>query len=416
MTGMNVFVIPSWYPHRCTPLQGIYVRDQALALGELRPEWGVALSLWGQGRGKISAAHLMQSARCIIESLEDWRASEEKLAGNVVAFHEPTLTWTDRFLAGNRSGLLQANRKNLRRAIDRLGRIDILHAHVSYPAGWIAMHLARETGLPYVITEHMGPFPLPIYERSDGSLAPHLRRPLAEADARIAVGPSLADRIAAFGIPRPEVVPNLIDERLYRVLPKAPGTGFAFYTVCGMEPGKGIHDLLEAARLFLDRLTEDEREQVRFRLAGEGSALADLKRAASRLGLDRWVTWLGLVSRDVSRQEFEACDCFVLPSHHESFGIVFIEAMACGKPSIATRCGGPEYILTPETGVLVEIGDRTQLVESMLSIFRDRGRFDPMRIRASFEERFSRAATVDRLESIYRDVLARRAAPAQKSA
>jgi len=58
---VNVFVIPSWYPHRCYPWEGVFLVEQARVVAEARPQWNLGLSLWGQGEGFVSAAHLLKS-------------------------------------------------------------------------------------------------------------------------------------------------------------------------------------------------------------------------------------------------------------------------------------------------------------------------------------------------------------------
>ena len=216
------------------------------------------------------------------------------------------------------------------------------------------------------------------------------------------MSPSLCARIASFGIPRPEYVPNVVDERLYAPGPPAAGGSFTFFTLCQMELVKGIPDLLRAIAMVLERMSEEDRARVRFRLGGEGSQFRVFRDQAHKLGLDNWVTWLGFMPREDARREYQQCHCFVLPSRHESFGIVLVEASAFGKPVIATRSGGPEAIVTPETGVLVEVGQPGALADAMLAMFRgDRG-YDPQRIREGFVRQFSRGAVVDRLEAVYR--------------
>jgi len=404
---MNLFVIPSWYPHRCHPLHGVFVLEQAIALGELHPDWNIALSVWGQGLGHLTLAHLRSSPGCALEAIRRRAAEDRSVRDNVLEFETPALTWNDKYFGGNRTAVLNANRRNFERARRRFGSIDLLHAHVSYPAGWAAMQLSAETAVPYVVTEHMGPFPLPVYETQDGSLASILREPLERAAARIAVSPVLCDRIAAFRIPRPELVPNLVDERLYH-----PGQGrhdpFTFFTLGDVLPVKGYPDLLRAIATLVASLPEPERDRVRFRIGGEGPSLREYRALTTELGIDRWVTWLGFLPRPRARSEFEACDAYVLASHHESFGVVLVEAMAAGKPVVATRCGGPESIVRPETGILVPVGDPAALAQAMASLLRGERTFDTRTIRTAFLEHYSRAAVVRQLDVIYDRVLGSR--------
>ncbi len=401
---MNLFVIPSWYPHRCFPWEGTFLIEQARAIAESRPGWKVGLSLWGQGEGFVSTAHLRHSPRCHFDALGA-RAGERELAPNLVELVTPALWWPERNLGGNKAGLLRANRANLGRAIRRFGRVDLIHAHVSYPAGWLALKLSEESGIPYVLTEHMGPFPLPVYARRDGTLKPILREPLERAAARIAVSPMLARTIAGFGIAEPEFVPNLIDDRLYAPAPAADAEHFTFFTLCAMDPVKGVSDLLKGAARFLGDLPERDRPRARFRIAGDGPLLGRLRREASELRLDGHLAWLGQLPRERAREEFARCDCFVLTSRHESFGIVFVEAGASGKPVIGTRCGGPETIVTPETGALVGVGDLEGIAGALRFMFENGRNYDAAAVRRSTVERFGRDAVVGRLETVYRRVL-----------
>jgi glycosyltransferase involved in cell wall biosynthesis len=403
----HLFIIPGWYPHRpCYPFEGLYIREQAEAIGELHPDLGVTLSLWDQGRGHVSWGHFRKSPGCILLPLGS-KPGATILTRNVVEQRKPTRSWQPRHFGGNRNAILGANRINLERASARWGRPDLLHAHVSYPAGWIALQLSREFSIPYVITEHMGPFPLPYYASGDDSLNPLLREPLANADATIAVSPALASHIEAFGLPRPRVIPNLVNESRYRAEPFRAGTPFTFLTLCGMERAKGIHDLLEAISKLRERIPAERWSGVRFRLIGDGPQRSEFQNHAHQLGLDPSITW-ELSSREQAAAEFQSCDCYVLPSHRESFGIVLVEALASGRPVIATRCGGPETIVNDANGLLVEPKDPEGLSRALEIMLNRARQYDPRQLRQEFMARYSRPAVVSALDSIYAEVLARR--------
>ncbi len=400
---MNVLVIPSWWPHRCFPWEGSFLAEQAEAIAAVRPDWRIGLSLWGQGEGFVSTAHLLRSPRCLFDALA-LRPAERERAG-VVEFLDPVLWWPERLFGGHRNALLAANRRNLERARRRFGAVDVLHAHVAYPAGWLAMRLSEETGIPYVVTEHMGPFPLPVYARRDGRLRPVIRQPLERAAARIAVSPMLARTIAGFGIAEPEFIPNLVDERLYAAAPAAQAESFTFFTLAALDPVKGVSDLLKAAARLLGGLPERTRAHVRFRIAGDGPLRTALRREARELRLEENVTWLGALPRERARAEFAACDCFVLTSRHESFGVVFVEAGAAGRPVIATRCGGPETIVTPENGRLVPAGDVAAIAAALGEMLAHARDHDAAAIRSATVASVGREAVLSRLEAVYARVI-----------
>jgi len=80
------------------------------------------------------------------------------------------------------------------------------------------------------------------------------------------------------------------------------------------------------------------------------------------------VEFTGALSRSETRRQMWSANALVLPSEFETFGVVLIEALATGIPVIATRCGGPEEIVTPAEGVLINRGDETELTRAMISI------------------------------------------------
>ena len=86
----------------------------------------------------------------------------------------------------------------------------------------------------------------------------------------------------------------------------------------------------------------------------------------------------------------QAADAFVLSSAYETFGVVLIEALACGKPVVSTACGGPDYIVTEENGLLVPVGDTQALGAALEQMIRTIDRYDPFRLKQDLSPSFQR--------------------------
>jgi glycosyltransferase involved in cell wall biosynthesis len=181
-----------------------------------------------------------------------------------------------------------------------------------------------------------------------------------------------------------------------------------------LEPGKGQDLFLRAARLISDRMPD-----VGFLLVGEemkgarsGYALS-LRALAAALGLDERVVFAGF-RREIP-EVLAASDLLVhAATQPESFGLVLCEAMAAGRPVIATHLGGACEIVVPEeTGRLVPPGDPGALAEAVLALLEDAGRRRAMGEAAERRARASFAAQrmVAEFESVLEEVLRGGAAP-----
>ena len=111
---------------------------------------------------------------------------------------------------------------------------------------------------------------------------------------------------------------------------------------------KGFQLALEALPGVIERLGD-----VRFVVAGSGTAEADLRRQASELGLDPYGTFLGWIGDDVLHSLYRIADLTVVPSIYEPFGLVALEAMASGCPCIVADTGGLREVVPHEEACLL---------------------------------------------------------------
>lgn len=141
-------------------------------------------------------------------------------------------------------------------------------------------------------------------------------------------------------------------------------------------------------------------------LAGEGPELPAVKKQIDELKLGSKVLILG--KKENVSSLFSLADLLLLPSAKESFGLVAIEAMACGMPVISSNAGGlPEVIKHGQTGYLAEIGDVQSMADFALKLLQTPALYQLFSMRAIQRVRkfFSMSRIVDQYESLYREVL-----------
>jgi glycosyltransferase involved in cell wall biosynthesis len=297
------------------------------------------------------------------------------------------------------------------RAVDRIryARFDLVHAHTALLDGSAGAYLAGRLAVPLVITEHTGPFSMLID-------TPIERRVTREAFGRarkiIAVSRFLAGEIAGFLGPelgdRMEVIGNGYSERIFKPDPSAipPSARAARHLlfVGYFQQNKRVDLVLEAFR----RLAE-ERKDLELHLIGGEKVGVDLGAMIGALppGVAERVHVHGLVDREtVALYMQQRCDALLLASDYETFGVVIIEAIAAGKPVVATRCGGPEDTVTPDVGELVPKGDAGALAEGLARVLDHLDRFEPARLNAHAKARFSFREIAPKVRAVYEAALA----------
>ena len=270
----------------------------------------------------------------------------------------------------------------------------LLHGHY-WLSGIVAVELARRWGgLPVVQMFHTLGVVKNALAEDASEWVPEAR---LAAEARIA---GLADRIVAAtplerddlawycgaDIGRVRIIPGGVDLDLFRPGDRSAararlgfGAEWVLLFVGRPAPIKGLETLLRA----LARLKSDGFSQSRLRLVivgGEQDERRDDERArlralADTLGISAWVDFRGPQLQPDLPEYYRAADLCLVPSHHESFGMAALEAMACGAPVVASRVGGLAMMIQDGvTGVLIPPRDSGALASAVASLLADEPR------------------------------------------
>jgi len=248
---------------------------------------------------------------------------------------------------------------SLRQVCSRLREtdFDLIDAHYVYPDGLAATLLGAALNKPVVVSARgtdINVFP------QLKTIRPMIRRVLAQADAVIAVAQSLKNSMLDLGCPSEKitVLRNGVDPVKFKPRPvlfarhilALPPDRPIVLGVGQLTAGKGFHILIEAvARL------RSHRPDVLLLLVGEGPQRPVLEKLIRDLGVSDSVRLVGSQPHERLALWYSAADLFCLPSSKEGCPNVVLEAMACGRPVIATRVGGiPEAVVSPSVGTLVD--------------------------------------------------------------
>lgn len=258
--------------------------------------------------------------------------------------------------------LLRSAWPSLKRAAANL-RPQALLATWLYPDGWAGLMASRRLGLPLVVKLHGSDLNS---LRGDPERLPFLRQVLRQAQAVVAVSPSLAQAAQELGAPpqRLHLVPNGVDQDLFRPTDAQaarrelglPRQGPLLIYVGWLVPVKGPEVALKALALT---------PGAHLVLVGDGPLRPALMALARELGISGRLTWAGGQPHARVARYLAAADALVLPSLSEGEPNAVLEALSCGRPVAASAVGGvPGLVAEGRQGALAPPGDAPALAQA----------------------------------------------------
>jgi teichuronic acid biosynthesis glycosyltransferase TuaC len=356
---MHVALVTTFYPNRAEPLRAVFVRNLAIAL---------------EAHAKITVVSPVPYAPPFPKRPR-WialRAIPERVSdGSRTVFH-PRFVAVPKLTALNGATYGSAVAPVLRQLVSEEG-VDVIHAHCAFPDA-VGVALASETiDAPFVMTAHGSD--INVYSEA-GLIRPQLAMALKRASGIIAVSramrekihnmvPGIEDRLSHIpcaGIDKRVFAPRNRDEAR-RQLQLAPQGRIALF-VGQLVPIKAVGVLLNAWRSLLDAGLVQACD--RLVIIGDGPLRRELQQASRDAAFQGTVQFPGEVPQEQVALWLSAANVFCLPSRNEGTPNVIVEALASGRPVVASRVGGiPELISDGLNGFLAAPEDVTGLANAL---------------------------------------------------
>jgi glycosyltransferase involved in cell wall biosynthesis len=279
---------------------------------------------------------------------------------------------------------------------------EVIHVHFAVPAGALAWALSKLTGIPYLMTVHLGDVPGGVPEKTGRWfrwVKPFTHVIWRDA-ARVVAVSGFTRQLALQHYGREvEVIPNGVD--LERVRPpairiqKPPRIVFAGRLIEQKNPLQIVRTLAGLKDLSWTCV-----------IIGDGPLMADVQNAVAEYGLGERFTWTGWLTPEEVLERFERSDILFMPSLSEGMPVVGVQALAKGLALVVSKIGGfLDLVEEGENGHLITLSDASRFSDALRELLSDEARLNRFR-HASLEKatRFDRIPIAERYEQILSEI------------
>nr|WP_321023360.1 glycosyltransferase [Clostridium neonatale] len=379
---MHIMVIPSWYSSKANKVHGSFFKEQFKAL---------------QNDGeKISVAYNEIWPITKFGKIKEKRKIDFQVEDNLRTYRYKDYNYFPKNPMMFRSFNKRID-KLYKEIVKKEGKVDIIHAHSCFWGGIAAAYISKKYNIPLVITEHSS---LKYAKYAKDSYKQYIFDAYKEADILVSVGTGLKKEISEYVDRDIMVIPNMVDLNLFYI-DNNKNKKFTFFSCAFLEEGKGMGDLIKAFSMAF------KGQDVILNIGGDGSTKNSLEELAKEINIDEQVNFLGALSREQVSEEMRKCDAFALPSEHETFGVVYIEALACGKPVIGANNGGAEDIIEEYNGIIANKNDVDSIKDALIEIKENYNIYNKNLIRKKVVDKYSEEVLVECIKGVYKEAYER---------
>lgn len=375
-----VLHLATWYPQSTEDVQGIFVQRHV----ELLQQHTAALHFVVVKTEHINWWQLLNSCRGVFPVSK---------VGSCTIIHFPSKHALQKKLLWRWQHRL--HQWLLARLIKKY-QPSLLHLHVVYGFAGEAMYINEKWGVPFIVSEHMAPFPFTWI----GETELLIRQPLKKAAAVAAVSKAQAQEIQAYAGIKPVVISNVVHSEQYYYADKiAKSPSFQIILTGIYDTRKGVDYLLHVMPEFIKQYPDTV-----LHLAGDAvpQRRKSLEELAAALHIQSAVVFHGKMNAAQLRQLYQQCDFYVCASEWESFGLTMLEALFCGLPVLSTDCGGVHEFLNASNSIVIANDRQPQtMLSGLLQMTHQLSLFNRKEIAADVALQFSGAAIVRGYQRLY---------------
>ncbi|HET6244033.1 MAG: glycosyltransferase [Bacteroidetes bacterium] len=380
---MHVLIIANAYPDQKSNLPGIFIEQQAIALKEKEIKIGV-ITVELKKLNKIVKQPFLAKSEETVYTRED-----------IPVFKKSALNLTP-FLHYFPKYYIPLNSLKLfEKYIEKYGKPQLIHAHFGLWSGYAAMKIHEKYKIPYIITEHTSYF---VEKKYNGYELRAISKAYDKSSAIITVSSALKKEVIKNTHNKEvRIIPNMIDTSFFKPDYSVIKEDMIF-SLGNLIKTKGQDILIKAFALIAPAIPS-----YKLVIGGDGPEKENLIELATQLAIQEKIIFPGNLTRIEIRNYLHKSKCFALPSKFETFGIVYMEAIACGVPVVATKCGGPEDFINQNNGILCETDNIEEIAHAMKSILMNLNSYNLTEMHSFVNRNYSKENISQMLVNLYQE-------------
>ncbi len=379
----NIWMITKWYPNREDPQLGVFIQKHVKAISKYN---------------NISVLYI----HSLIDLSKNFEVDETEINGlkEIQIYFKKDTSVFGKIINGIR--YLSALNKGFKILNIRNSEPHIFHAYILTRTGLIAWYLSRRKKIPFIISEQWSGFVTGKFLKSSQIKKMTTRFVAKRASSITCVSSFLLNHMKECGLYNSayQVIPNVIENTANNSLSTNKNQINVLMVADLVDEIKNISSVI--------RMIGELKDDVKFKLQiiGSGPDEKELKKLAASFNLiNRIIFFEGLKNNIEVYSYLKECDFLIMNSRFETFSLICAEAMSCGKPVLATRCGGPNEFVNSTTGILIETDNNAELMKEFKYMLLHFQNFDSNHIKNYANSLFSADKVGMAFQNVYSSII-----------